>query len=80
VNICPTKAIEKKEGKGGKSEYLLIEDKCINCSICTASCPQNSWVIDRQGYNVFVGGTMGKFQRLGLLLKKLVTDKELLSS
>jgi dissimilatory sulfite reductase (desulfoviridin) alpha/beta subunit len=77
VTVCPTKAIEKRAGKNGKDEYVLIEDTCINCSICTASCPVNSWVVGRQGYNLFVGGTMGKFQRLGLLLKKLVSDGEL---
>jgi dissimilatory sulfite reductase (desulfoviridin) alpha/beta subunit len=76
VNICPTKAIEKRT-VGGKSEYVLLEEKCINCSICTASCPVNSWVVDKTGYNIFIGGTMGKFQRLGILLKKLVSEKEL---
>ncbi|MGA2091424.1 MAG: 4Fe-4S dicluster domain-containing protein [Endomicrobiales bacterium] len=77
VNICPTKAIEKRNGTDGKPEYVLREDLCINCSICTASCPANSWVIEKQGYNIFVGGTMGKTQRLGILLKKLVSDKDL---
>ena len=31
VNVCPTQAITKEN-----DEYVLNEDKCIYCSICTA--------------------------------------------
>ncbi|MBA3052298.1 4Fe-4S binding protein [bacterium] len=77
VNICPTKAIEKKIDSNGKAEYLLLEDKCINCSICTAACPVNSWVAAEKGYNLFIGGTMGKIPRLGTLLKKVLNKEQL---
>jgi dissimilatory sulfite reductase (desulfoviridin) alpha/beta subunit len=79
VNICPTKAIECVEditSKTNKPEYILREEKCINCSICTSSCPANSWVIAVKGYNLFIGGTMGKIPRLGTILKKLIVSKE----
>ncbi|MBI5555542.1 MAG: 4Fe-4S dicluster domain-containing protein [Elusimicrobia bacterium] len=79
VNICPTKAIERLEDKTAKTKkpgYILRKKKCINCSICTLSCPANSWVIAIKGYNLFIGGTMGKIPRLGTILKKLITSKE----
>jgi anaerobic sulfite reductase subunit C len=79
VNVCPTKAIERieQEDKGVKRQnYVLLEDKCLNCSICTATCPTNSWTVKARGYNLFIGGTMGKIPRLGTLLKKLITERE----
>lgn len=79
VNICPTKAIERVEDKTDKTKkpgYILREERCINCSICTSSCPANSWVIAVKGYNLFIGGTMGKVPRLGTILKKLIPTKE----
>lgn len=76
VNVCPTKAIEKSTDKKGQTIYALLEDKCINCSICTTLCPVDSWVAAVKGYNLFIGGTMGKIPRLGTLLKKLLTKEQ----
>lgn len=84
VNVCPTKAIERKEVKDESGElkrkYILNEDKCINCSICTSACPTSAWVPEKQGYNLYIGGTMGKMPRLGSILKKLITEEEELYS
>lgn len=77
VSICPTSAIEKRSLADDKFIYVLLEDKCINCSICTSSCPADSWVVEKKGYNLFIGGTMGKIPRLGTLLKKLLDKPEL---
>jgi len=77
VNICPTKAIVRDKGsEGDAARYILDEDKCINCSICTSSCPVNSWTPAATGYNLFIGGTMGKIPRLATLLKRLIPNKE----
>ena len=79
VSACPTQAIEKRTGNDGKVQYALLEDKCINCSICTSICPSDAWTIAFKGYNLFIGGTMGKVQRLATLLKKLLTREEAMS-
>jgi len=77
VNTCPTKAIVRDTGPDGDAaRYILDEDKCINCSICTSSCPVNSWTPAATGYNLFIGGTMGKIPRLATLLKRLIPNKE----
>lgn len=77
VSICPSKAIERRTLADGKTQYFLIEDRCINCSICTSSCPADSWTVAKKGYNLFIGGTMGKLPRLGTCLKKLLDKSEL---
>ncbi len=61
---------------GAVARYVLDEDRCINCSICTSSCPASSWTPAGTGYNLFIGGTMGKIPRLATLLKRLIPDKE----
>lgn len=71
VNVCPTNAIYKEDEK-----YKLIREKCILCSICTSACPTSSWKIDKKGYTIFIGGTMGKIPRLGTRLKDLIEDKK----
>jgi anaerobic sulfite reductase subunit C len=77
VNTCPTKAIRRDKGPDeDAARYILDEDKCIHCSICTSSCPVNAWTPAATGYNLFIGGTMGKVPRLATLLKKLIADKE----
>lgn len=77
VNTCPTKAILRDKGSDGDAaRYILDEDKCINCSICTSSCPVNSWTPAATGYNLFIGGTMGKIPRLATLLKRLIPNQE----
>jgi anaerobic sulfite reductase subunit C len=75
VNICPTKAIAREE-EAGAARYVLDEDKCINCSLCTSSCPASAWTPAVTGYNLFIGGTMGKIPRLATLLKRLIPDQE----
>lgn len=71
VNVCPVQAIYKEN-----ESYLLNREKCILCNICTSACPTSAWVMSKQGYTVFIGGTMGKIPRLGTRLKDLIVDKE----
>ena len=71
INICPTKAI-LKEGDA----YALDETKCINCSICTSGCPEGAWTVVRQGYLLWIGGTMGKIPRIATRLPGLIESRE----
>ena len=79
LKICPPKAIERREhGSNGCMEYLYATDResCINCNLCTLHCPGEAWVIGRQGYNFYIGGTMGKTPRFATILKKVVEREE----
>lgn len=79
LQLCPVKAIERREsGHNGSTEfaYLIDREECINCSACTMHCPGEAWVVGRKGYNLYIGGTMGRIPRFASLLKKLVESEE----
>lgn len=71
VSICPSGAI----GKAGDA-YVLDPTKCINCSVCTTRCPSGSWKPVRQGYILWVGGTMGKSPRMATRVPGLIESRE----
>ncbi len=71
VNLCPANAIYK-EG----NTFRLDEDKCIYCSVCTATCPSSGWEVEKQGYIIWIGGTMGKFPRLASQLTDIIEDEK----
>ena len=75
VKFCPVQAITRKPVGRGKNKgyrYDIDRKRCINCSICTKQCPSKAWVVGQQGYNLYIGGTMGKIPRFASLLKKQV--------
>ncbi|MEI7695242.1 MAG: 4Fe-4S binding protein [Chlorobium sp.] len=78
VKFCPAKAIERLgEGSGADGcRYNVDRDICINCSICTKQCPSKAWITARQGYTLFIGGTMGKTPRFATMLKRIVESEE----
>ena len=71
VSICPKGAI-RKEG----DTYSHDRSKCINCSVCTSKCPTNAWRPLRQGYILWVGGTMGKTPRMATRIPGLIESRE----
>ncbi|OPY68798.1 MAG: Anaerobic sulfite reductase subunit C [Syntrophorhabdaceae bacterium PtaU1.Bin034] len=70
-NICPTAAITKTDER-----YVIDFSKCINCSICTSSCPVEAWKPGRQGFILWLGGTLGKTPRLATRFPGLIESKE----
>ena len=79
VTTCPVAAIAREaEDEGGEAgyRYTAAEERCINCSVCTSLCPTNAWSVGKQGYTVFIGGTMGKVPRFASVLKKFVATEE----
>jgi len=79
LQFCPVKAIERKErGSNGTREYgySIDRESCINCNFCNQHCPGEAWIIGRQGYTLFIGGTMGKIPRFATVLKKIVESEE----
>jgi len=43
--ICPQKAITRKERAGGGFEYIVNDEKCIGCGFCAGACPTGVWEI-----------------------------------
>ena len=79
LQLCPARAIERNESGSNGTRlygYRIDRESCINCNACTQHCPGEAWVIGRQGYTFFIGGTMGKIPRFATVLKKLVESED----
>lgn len=81
VRFCPVGAITRQENVAVSDLrpsviYNVDYERCINCSICTTQCPTKAWVPLRQGYTLFIGGTVGKKPRAGTLLRRMIQDEE----
>lgn len=73
VESCPTKAITLIDGKA-----TLNESKCTNCGVCVGKCPFGATPKEANSVcRVFVGGTWGKTQRMGTLLRKVYSIEEI---
>ncbi len=75
VKVCPKSAIRKVN-----DEYVVDTALCLNCSRCTTTCPQGAWTVVRQGFVLWIGGTMGKTPRLATRMGGLIeSEAELFS-
>ncbi len=62
---CPSKAVTLSDGKAH-----VDTAKCIKCGVCTGKCPFGAVPKDADSVcRIYVGGTWGKTQRVGTLLK-----------
>ena len=41
--ICPQKAITRKQTASGGYEYVVDDEKCIGCGFCVGACPTGVW-------------------------------------
>ncbi len=71
VSICPASAIEQRGER-----FVLDREKCILCGLCIRNCSSSSWIAQRTGYTLYLGGTMGKRPRLGTKARVLIESKE----
>ena len=79
ISFCPLGAIarhETGEEEGQSHHYGIDEDACINCTVCTSLCPTGAWSVGKQGYTVFIGGTMGRKPRFASVLTKVVESED----
>jgi anaerobic sulfite reductase subunit C len=71
---CPGQAITRQPD----GTYQHQEALCLLCGTCINKCPESSWKPGITGYNLYLGGTMGKKPRLGNRVKTLIrTQTEL---
>jgi len=54
-----------------RKEYCFFEGDCIRV------CPVSAWKVKRAGYNVFVGGKVGRFPMLGYKIKEFASEQEI---
>lgn len=73
VESCPSKAAYVMDGKTS-----IDENKCKHCGVCIGKCPFGAAPKQANSVcRVFVGGTWGKTQRMGTLLKNVYTIEEI---
>lgn len=69
---CPSRAVTMVEGKA-----VIDADKCTNCGVCVGKCPFGAVPKEAESVcRIYVGGTWGKKQRMGTLLRGTFTEAE----
>lgn len=70
---CPTGAVTLVNGRA-----VIDAEKCTNCGVCVGKCPFGA--VPKEAISVcrvFVGGTWGKKQRMGTLLRSVYSVEEI---
>lgn len=60
VKTCRVKAITVAQNRP-----LIDKHECINCGRCAAICPAKAVTVKHVGYNLYIGGKIGRQPRLG---------------
>ena len=73
MQSCPSKAVTVSDGKA-----VVNESKCTKCGVCVGKCPFGATPKSAQSAcRVYVGGTWGKTQRMGTLLRSVYTPDQI---
>ncbi len=70
AEICKEKAIEIVDDKA-----VVDYSKCISCGQCIRVCPRDAKAAKRSGYNIFIGGRVGRHPQLGRRIAEFVEEK-----
>ncbi len=70
VDICKEKAIKIVNDKA-----VVDYPKCIGCGQCIRVCPRDAKVAKRSGYNIFIGGRVGRHPQLARLMTEFAGEK-----
>ena len=69
---CPSKAVTVADGKA-----TVDATKCTKCGVCVGKCPFGAVPKEAESAcRIYVGGTWGKKQRMGTLLRGTFTEAE----
>ncbi len=83
--LC-VKVCEKVCRRGGREPAIIMDENkkpvyrreyCFFEGDCIRVCPASSWKVKRTGYNVFVGGKVGRFPMFGYKIKEFATEEEI---
>lgn len=58
---------------------VFNKEKCIGCGRCMHICPERAIEAGRRGYNLYVGGKIGRFPQLGVKIVELIAEDAVVS-
>jgi dissimilatory sulfite reductase (desulfoviridin) alpha/beta subunit len=73
VKVCKVKAISVKH----KQPVINLET-CVNCGKCAAKCPKKVLIMKSAGYNIYIGGKIGRRPKLGTKIFRTVAEAEII--
>ncbi|MBI5417783.1 4Fe-4S binding protein [Candidatus Poribacteria bacterium] len=73
IETCKEGAIYKD-----KDGLKLDKSKCTFDGDCILNCPMDSWKAGKLGYNVFIGGKIGRKPQLGHIIAEFVHEDDVL--
>lgn len=71
TRVCKVKAIVITENKP-----IIDTEKCVGCGQCVYTCAKQAFVVKVQGYNVFIGGKIGRQPGLGTKIFTAVPEND----
>jgi anaerobic sulfite reductase subunit C len=71
VYACPAGAINVVD-----DAYTVDRKKCTNCGTCVLSCPNAAWTTTRRGYQIWIGGAMGRQPRFASKIPGMSASKD----
>ena len=71
VKTCPDRAIYFEENK-----ITIDYDKCLSCGLCARICPEQAIIVEKTGYQVLIGGKLGRHPFLAIEIKNFVENDE----
>ncbi len=75
AEVCPGNALTMVDGLP-----VFDASRCLFEGNCIFSCPADAWVINRKGYNLYVGGKIGRYPGLGQLLDTFIPPERVVRS
>ena len=72
VKACPVECITINEDKLAVIDY----SSCTDCGVCLRCCPLDAVGEKAVGYNIFVGGNVGKFPRFANKIASFVSEED----
>ncbi|MBI5207337.1 MAG: 4Fe-4S binding protein [Candidatus Firestonebacteria bacterium] len=75
IETCKEGAIYKEN-----NELKFNRSKCTFDGDCIFNCPMDAWKAGKIGYNVFVGGKIGRKPQLGHLLVEFISEDSVLDT
>lgn len=72
--LCKAQAVELVN-----DEPVFNKEKCIGCGRCMNICPERAIEAKYFGYNLYVGGKIGRFPQLGVKVVEAIAESDVVS-